>query len=862
MIIKQLNIYGYGRWIDQKIDIQNPLQVIYGRNEAGKSTIIAFIKGVLFGFADKKHSAHGQYEPKGNAPYGGEIIFSVGDHDYKLVRTGLKYGGTIKFYDLDSGTELTAEDYQEMISPIDRTAYDQLFYFGTVNQKEFYKMGRDELRLRIQSIGVAGAGEWMALQTDLDKKSAKMYAPRGRTKTINVQISEYKDIEKQVTDAKEDFPKYQHLQEDLKRKQESLDKLRAELKVLDRSLDEKRHLQTVLPLVSQLKSLDNVDASQIAKGFSDDDQNVLNQLNLQLNNQKQQIVEKKKGIDKAGSKLSITPAQQFYEDHQAEINQLDQQLPEARKLALQIEMVTNQMSDMQRQIAEKARVIPKNHQGNLPKIFDTETFTRINGLLRDRQTVNEKLAANQNRRTQQEKPENKPSGSLVWYGVAGALVVGALVMSGTSFGWLGYVLAIVSAVWGWYSSKNTQVNVPAAQSVEDPVILQKQLDEIQEQINTIRNQFNLQGIDDSKWINIQSPLQQVIDLQTNYQKQQATLDDEKGKYHDFIDKWRFAGDWIKFDQSQYSQAIDSIDSTVEHWHELSVDYQRNKAAMNEQKKSMSAAQAKLTELIDKKKQFLDSRHIQSDDEFNALVEKQSELSRSLRRKADLEKQIKAANIQIPKDVDEDQLNASTDEASAKTRQLREQVDNLNRETTQISTEIAGLVKNGKYYDLRQKLANQRTEIVDNVQKYFALKLSSKWIQSVLDIASKGRLPKTLELAKKYFATLTDGAYKEIIFKNEISVVRNDDVHFPINELSTGTLEQLYMALIFSMSVGFSDQYPMPIIIDDGFVNFDKQRKAAANDMLKQVSEKTQVMYFTANLDKDIDSDLVLDLMNL
>jgi len=36
VIIKQLNIYGYGRWIDQQIDIQNPLQVIYGPNEAGK----------------------------------------------------------------------------------------------------------------------------------------------------------------------------------------------------------------------------------------------------------------------------------------------------------------------------------------------------------------------------------------------------------------------------------------------------------------------------------------------------------------------------------------------------------------------------------------------------------------------------------------------------------------------------------------------------------------------------------------------------------------------------------------------------------------------------------------------------------
>ncbi len=119
MIIKALNIYGFGQWIDQQITIQDPLQVVYGPNEAGKSTIIAFIKGILFGFTDKKHSIHGQYQPKGNAPYGGEITFSANQHTYKIVRTGLKYGGTVKFYDLDNDTELTETDYQNLIGPID-----------------------------------------------------------------------------------------------------------------------------------------------------------------------------------------------------------------------------------------------------------------------------------------------------------------------------------------------------------------------------------------------------------------------------------------------------------------------------------------------------------------------------------------------------------------------------------------------------------------------------------------------------------------------------------------------------------------------------------------------------------------------
>lgn len=864
MIIKQLNIYGFGRWIDQQIDIQNPLQVVYGPNEAGKSTIIAFIKGLLFGFTDKKHSIHGQYQPKGNAPYGGEIIFSVDGHDYKLVRTGLKYGGTVKFYDLDADTELTDEDYEELISPIDRTAYDQLFYFGNVDQGELYKMGRDELRMRIQSIGVAGAGEWMALQADLDKQSAKLYAPRGRTKTINVQIAEYKALEKQVTDAKEDFPKYQQLQATLKGKREGLSKLKTTLKENDHELDEKRHIQTVLPLVNQLSQYNNLKASQLRKGFSNDDLNTFNQLNLQVDNLKQQLAEKQQGIDELAAQLSVSPAQQFYEDHRDVINQLGDQLPEERKRALQIEMTVNQMAESQQQIDEKASLIEKNDQGHLPKVFDMATFPQVNELLRDRQNLSDKLADfkdNEHRRSQQANQSNNQGGSVIWYGAAIALVVAAFLLNSTSFGWIGYVLAIVAAVWGWYSAKKSPVETPV-QNMDDPVELKKQLAQIEANISKIRNQFELQGIDESNWISIQGPLQQILDLNTNYQKQKTALAVTQAQYNHYLEKWQFAGDWLKFDQTRYSETIETINTTVQHWQELSAVYHRKKLALDEAQKSIQTVQSKFTKSTEAKAKFLEDRGIQSDEAFKASVETQTALSDKLRRKADLEKQIEAANIQIPKDIDQGQLDDDIKDMSVKTRQIRDQVDDLSREATQISTEIEGLVKNGKYYDLRQSLANKQTEIVENVQKYFALKLSSEWIQSVLDIASKGRLPKTLELAKKYFSTLTDGAYKEIIFKNEISVVRNDDVHFPINELSTGTLEQLYLALIFSMSVGFSDQYPMPIMIDDGFVNFDKNRKSAAGKMLQQISEKIQVIYFTANLDENTDMQLVLDLNKL
>ena len=53
MIIKSLEIYGYGQFVQRKIEFNRQFTEIFGENEAGKSTIQAFIHSILFGFPTK-----------------------------------------------------------------------------------------------------------------------------------------------------------------------------------------------------------------------------------------------------------------------------------------------------------------------------------------------------------------------------------------------------------------------------------------------------------------------------------------------------------------------------------------------------------------------------------------------------------------------------------------------------------------------------------------------------------------------------------------------------------------------------------------------------------------------------------------
>jgi len=67
------------------------------------------------------------------------------------------------------------------------------------------------------------------------------------------------------------------------------------------------------------------------------------------------------------------------------------------------------------------------------------------------------------------------------------------------------------------------------------------------------------------------------------------------------------------------------------------------------------------------------------------------------------------------------------------------------------------------------------------------------------------------------------------------------------ELSTGAQEQLYVALRLALSSVIAAIITVPILIDDGFVNFDSIRRQTMIDILQEIAKKQQIFYFTTSL---------------
>ena len=79
MKLLDLHINGFGKFHDCSVAFKDGLNVVYGKNEAGKSTLHSFIRGMLFGMERQRGRAaktdqFSKYRPwNANGGYEGQL---------------------------------------------------------------------------------------------------------------------------------------------------------------------------------------------------------------------------------------------------------------------------------------------------------------------------------------------------------------------------------------------------------------------------------------------------------------------------------------------------------------------------------------------------------------------------------------------------------------------------------------------------------------------------------------------------------------------------------------------------------------------------------------------------------------------
>ncbi len=142
------------------------------------------------------------------------------------------------------------------------------------------------------------------------------------------------------------------------------------------------------------------------------------------------------------------------------------------------------------------------------------------------------------------------------------------------------------------------------------------------------------------------------------------------------------------------------------------------------------------------------------------------------------------------------------------------------------------------------LKNQFKQMTDN---YLSLQLSLYYIREGIEKFEKEHQGEIITKAAEYFAGISGNRYvriKKSLANGEIICVTKDNYERKLPELSTGSREQLLLAMRLSLIDYIEKSFePLPLILDDVFVNFDYQRRDRMTEIVKNFAKNRQVLLF-------------------
>jgi uncharacterized protein YhaN len=225
MKIENIHIDGFGVWTEKDWEHLAPgLNVFHGPNEKGKSTLMAFVRSILFGF-DRRGSVR-RYDPLNGGIHGGWLDVQVKDRPIRIERkAGRHVRGTAIIYDGDAtGSE---SELEALLGGTTRTLYHNVFAFGLEELEQFHTLQDNEVAQHITGAGLGiGATKWTGVQRDIDARQSAMFLPRGQNGSINVALKELEAV-------REDLDRTEHQPEEYWAAHEARIRLAAEIRGLE-----------------------------------------------------------------------------------------------------------------------------------------------------------------------------------------------------------------------------------------------------------------------------------------------------------------------------------------------------------------------------------------------------------------------------------------------------------------------------------------------------------------------------------------------------------------------------------------------------------------------------------------------------
>ncbi|MDA3791966.1 MAG: hypothetical protein PF503_26145, partial [Desulfobacula sp.] len=286
---------------------------------------------------------------------------------------------------------------------------------------------------------------------------------------------------------------------------------------------------------------------------------------------------------------------------------------------------------------------------------------------------------------------------------------------------------------------------------------------------------------------------------------------------------------------------------------LSEEIDSLKEEVSAAKKTLQIAKKQMDELIGIAK-------CKKSEELAAVITKFREYQRLQEKISDTETSLAkiGAGVQLEElvrqttEVDADDLPGLIESLGIDIKErINPEINRISQVIGEENTKLAAMDGSAKAAEIAERMEQELTRIRRLAERYSLLKLSSKILQQEIERNREEHQDPVLKIASGYFSNLTMGSFgglrTDVDDKGEpiLVGVRPDNLRLTVGKMSSGTRDQLFLALrLATLEWRLEVNEPMPFIVDDILINFDDERSKATLKVLADLSKKNQVILFT------------------
>lgn len=251
MKIKELYLKGFGRFKDKRVLLEDGLNIIYGPNEAGKSTLHKFIEGMLFGFVKpgvKRRvllDDHKKYQPWDGQYYEGYMVYEIDGRRYRVERNFARGREEVRIYDDVSGEDITrAFKYDKVTREylfcqqhlgINQTIFKNTISIGQLAIRSDDKQMVREVGSRLSNINTSWDTEVSVAKAEkhLEDVLKEIGTEKAHTKEYGMLAKKREQLEEELNNSRKRIESIRSLQQRLVQVEEELQELQRDRKQIE-----------------------------------------------------------------------------------------------------------------------------------------------------------------------------------------------------------------------------------------------------------------------------------------------------------------------------------------------------------------------------------------------------------------------------------------------------------------------------------------------------------------------------------------------------------------------------------------------------------------------------------------------------